>query len=319
VLDYDGDAQMKGEPAPGAGGSAEEGDEADEHGDDGSAGDHVLPTTENNAGQQGSGDEDPEDNEQQGDKSKNDDSSSSSSGDDNENEEAEEDSEEEEMEIEEDDFCQATDTGSLQDESDEPSRPNNTIIACTNHDIWGRIRPRGFQNRPSPPDSFPAAFPRPPAPQYTASSPMYYATYSPAAIRAANKRHGYDVNGGIRPPPRPRRPAVRPSKGLRLAERGGLADVPFAGPQTRQNTAQNSMRDEALPPGQGYVSVSIAEQQAAQMLHALEDGEGENAEGNDGKGDDAEGEDAEADGAEADGAEDSGAEDGDAPSHDGNK
>jgi hypothetical protein len=301
-LDYDGDAQTKEEPASETGGTAHKGDGSNYNKDAGSASGVALPTTENNAGQQGSDDEDPED-EEQDHKSENDDSSSSNSDDDHESEESDGDSEEE-MEIEEDDFCKEDDTGSLQDDADKNSGANNTVIGCTNRDLWGRIRPPGFQNRPDPPSGLSdAVFYRSQAHQYTAPSTMYYATNSAAAIKAASKRHGYDLNGVIRPP---QRPAGRPRKGFRLAQRGGLPDVPFAGPQMRQNTAPNMMFDEPLSLGQGFVSVPIAEQQAAQMLLAHEGGEGEC-------------EDAEVDRAEGDGAEDHDGEDGDAAGHDGNK
>lgn len=116
-----------------------------------------------------------------------------------------------------------------------------------------------------------------------------------AAMAAANALAGYDLfNSGIRPPPRP---AFRPREGLRLARRGGMPDSPFAGPQTRQKTAPNRMREESLAPGQGYVSVPIAEEQSAQMLLAHEGVETVEGEGREGEG-------TEDGGAEEDSAED---------------
>lgn len=57
--------------------------------------------------------------------------------------------------------------------------------------------------------------------------------------------------------------------GLALAPRGGRPDIPFSGRQTRQTAAATRMRNAPLEPGQGYVSISIAEQQQAQMLVGL--------------------------------------------------
>lgn len=68
---------------------------------------------------------------------------------------------------------------------------------------------------------------------------------------------------------------------LGLAPRGGYPDLPFSGPQTRQNTAPNRMRNEPLAPGQGYPSIPIAEQQQAQLLVALASRDREDWEGTD--------------------------------------
>jgi hypothetical protein len=87
-----------------------------------------------------------------------------------------------------------------------------------------------------------------------------------------------------------------------LTPSGGFPDYPFAGPQTRQNTAPNRMRDQPLAPGHGYASIPIAEQHGAQMLYALErtgrerlfgdteseGGESEGRESDDGESDDGE-------------------------------
>jgi hypothetical protein len=56
-----------------------------------------------------------------------------------------------------------------------------------------------------------------------------------------------------------------------LSPSGGFPDHPFAGPQTRQNTTSTRMRDQPLAPGQGYVSIPIAQQHAAQILLVLEE------------------------------------------------
>lgn len=77
----------------------------------------------------------------------------------------------------------------------------------------------------------------------------------------------YNLDYGGSPVPQPQ--LQRRRAGLNLAPRGGHPDLPFSGRQTRQTTAATRMRNAPLQPGQGYVSVSIAEQQQAQMLVGL--------------------------------------------------
>jgi hypothetical protein len=98
-----------------------------------------------------------------------------------------------------------------------------------------------------------------------------------------------------------------------LTPSGGFPDYPFAGPQTRQNTAPNRMRDQPLALGQGYASIPIAEQHGAQMLYALErtgrerlfgdteseGGESEGRESDSGESDDGESDDGESDDGES--------------------
>ena len=107
---------------------------------------------------------------------------------------------------------------------------------------------------------------------------------------------GDDDDGNINAPP------VTPGRYIAtnqvLTPRGGFPNVPFAGPQTRQNTAPNKMRDQPLSPGQGYVSVPVAETQGVQILYGYEQaerdggqvGDGESQAGKSGDGESGEGE-----------------------------
>lgn len=92
-----------------------------------------------------------------------------------------------------------------------------------------------------------------------------------------------------------------------LTPRGGFPNVPFAGPQTRQNTAPNRMRDQPLSPGQGYVSVPVAETQGAQILYGYEQGERDGEQASDG----------ESQAGESGGGESGGGESGEGESEDG--
>lgn len=273
---------------------AEEGDEADGNGDDGSAGDESPPAGENGACNGGSDEEGP-DNEGQDLKQEPSDSGSDNSDEDSEGEESVQGRE---------DPVASEDKNMVEGGSEGGSdyaelQPSNTPIIRSSTDPWGRIRPPQAQGIPSPPRVFPPSAPvyGPPFPQSGNLGPRRDDTTTTLYL------FNYDTAGRIRPPQ---------NQGLRLARRGGLPDAPFAGPQMRQNTAANRMHDQPLSAGQGYVSVSIAEQQAAQMLHAYEGVqavEGEDNEGKNAGDDDAEGEGKQNDGH---GAEDGGVQDDDA-------
>ena len=275
VLDYDGKVDMKEGPASETGDDAEDDDDADDNGGDGSAGDDSPPADESSACNGGSDDEDPDGEEQE---IKPEPSDNSSEGSDNESE-SEESVRGSEDPVASEDENMGEDDSAAEDESESESgsdyaelQPiNNTPIIRVPTDPWGRIRPP--QTHGIPPSPPRVTFP---------SAPLYYVP-TPQSGNLGPRHDGtttalylpnYDMAGRIRPPQNPV---------PRLARHGGLPDAPFAGPQTRQNTAANRMRDQPLSPGQGYVSVSIAEQQAAQMLHAYEgvqtvegeDGEGE--------------------------------------------
>lgn len=273
VLDYDGDAQMKEEAASEAGGSAEEGYGQNDNGEDGSAGGDSPPADENGACNGGSDDEDPEGGEQEI-KPEASDSSSDNSEDDMESEESVQGSEN--PVVGEDSSAEEDKSDSRNSRNYASVQTNNTTTATPwrNTDPWGRIRPPQAQGIRTPPRIvFPSAQPyRPFIPQITA--PGFRRDSTANAIILPN----CDTFGTTQPPAR---------QGLRLARRGGLPDAPFTCPQTRQNTAANRARGEPLSPGQGYVSITIAEQQTAQMLHSYEgvrtvesgDGEHEDAEG----------------------------------------
>lgn len=293
VLDYDGDAQLKEEPASEAGDYTEEDDGADDNGEAGSAGGDSPDANESGAYNGSSDDEDP-DGEEREVKPKPSDSGSDNSDEDSESEESGQGSEDP---VASEDENMGEDDSAAEDESDSESgsdyaelQPNNnTPIIRAPTDPWGRIRPP--QTHGIPPSPPRVTFP---------SAPLYYVpTFQSGNL--GPRRDGtttalympnYDMAGRIRPPQNPV---------PHLARRGGLPDTPFAGPQTRQNTAANRMRDQPLSPGQGYVSVSIAEQQAAQMLHAYEgvdtvegedgEGEGEQDEGHEAENGDAENDD----------------------------
>jgi hypothetical protein len=66
------------------------------------------------------------------------------------------------------------------------------------------------------------------------------------------------------------------------------------------------MRNEPLSPGQGYASISIAEQQAAQMLHAYEGVESAPSGDEDNEGGEVEGEGEQGEGIEAEDGNDAG-------------
>lgn len=97
LLDSDGDAQPKEEPAPEAGNSAKESDESDDNEEVGSGSDGFAPADENNACNGGSDDEVPNDDEEQEIKSESSDSSSDGSEDDFESEESVKGSEDEDV------------------------------------------------------------------------------------------------------------------------------------------------------------------------------------------------------------------------------
>lgn len=270
VLDYDGGAKMKEEPASEAGDHAEGYGGVDDNGEDGSASGDFPPANENGVGDGGSDDGDPDD-EEQGPKQGLSDSGSDNSDEDLESEESVQGSEDPVVSEDEDDSAEE-DEGASDSASDHAEfQPMTTTAIPRNTDPWGRIRPPQAQGIPSPPR---VLFP---------SAPVYYVPI-PQSGDLGPRRDGttttlhqpnYGTAGRIRPPQ---------NQVPRLARRGGLPDTPSAGPQTRQNTAANRMRDQPLSPGHGYVSVSIAEQQAAQMLHADEGVrtvEGEDGDGRD--------------------------------------
>lgn len=338
VLDYDGDEQLKEEPASEAGGSAHDSDGADGDDQAGSASGDDPSAGENGAGQEessdegeegngghedagsasgdsyladesGAGQEDSEDEDSEGEeqeiKSEQSDSGSDNSDEDMESNASVKGSEDEDVSTVKDEN-EYEDNSADENSSDDAT--NTTIPPRMNYDPLGRIRPPRTPLSPPQPITHPVPQFYAPQTRHTAASDMMMRpNIDSAAMAAANTLAGYDLfNSGIRPPPRP---AFRPREGLRLARRGGMPDAPFAGPQTRQNTAPNRVRDEPLAPGQGYVSVPIAEQQSAQMLHAYEGVETVEGEGREGEG-------AKEDGAEEDGAEDGGAEDEDGEGED---
>ena len=314
VLDYDGDGQLEGKSASEAGVSAHDSDGADGDDEAGSASGYSPSADENNAGQDESGDEggsgndgredagsasgdscladesaagqeDSEDDDSEGEdqevKSEPSDSGSNNSGEDIESDESVRGSEDEDVSTVK---AENEYEDNIDDESSSNSAANNTtILPKMNYDPLGRIRPPGTPLSPPQPITHPDPLFCTPQTHNTAAPDMTMRpSIDSAAMAAANALAGYDLfNSGIRPPPRP---AFRPREGVRLARRGGMPEIPFAGPQTRQNTAPNKMRVDSLAPGQGYVSVSIAEQQSAQMLLAHEgvetvEGEGRESEG----------------------------------------
>lgn len=171
---------------------------------------------------------------------------------------------------------------------------NNTTIIPSNIDPYdGRIRPpQNQRSRMLPRLVFPSA-------------PSYHPLIPQSAAMGTMRRGSNNTlflpecytPGTIRPP----RDQV-----LHLARRGGLPDAPFAGPQTRQSTTVNRMRNEPLSPGQGYASISIAEQQAAQMLHAYEGVESAPSGDEDNEGGEVEGEGEQGEGIEAEDGNDAG-------------
>lgn len=306
LLDYDGDAQLKEEPASEVGDSAQEGNGHDDSGEDGSAGGVSPSAGENDAVNGRSDGKDPEGHEQKI-KSEPSDSSSDHSDDNIESNESVQGSEN--KNVSKGENVGENDSGNKNASEYASVQNNNTTITPSNIDPYdGRIRPPRSQ-RPRTPRRliFPSAPSyRPLIPQIAAMGTMRRGSNNTLSLPECY------TPGTIRPP----RAQV-----LHLARRGGLPDAPFAGPQTRQSATANRMRGKALSPGQGYVSVSIAEQQGAQMLHAYEGVESAQSGDEDNEGGEVEGEGEQGEGIEVEvgGAEDDDVGDSDAAGYDGDE
>lgn len=291
LLDYDGDAQLKEEPASEVGDSAQEVDGKDDDGEDGSAGGVSPSAGENGAWNGGSDGEGPEGEEQEI-KSEPDDSSSEHSDDDIESNESVRESEN--KNVSKGENVGENDSGSKNTSEYASIQTNNTTVTPTNIDPYdGRIRPPQSQ-------AF-RALPRLVLP----SAPSYRPLIPHSAAMGTMRRSSNNAlflpecyTPGIIRPPR--------DQVLNLARRGGLPDAPFAGPQTRQSTTVNRMRNEPLSPGQGYASISIDEQQGAQMLHAYEGVESHPSGDKNNEGGEVEGEGEQGEGIEAEDGNDAG-------------